>query len=113
MSSQHAGLENVNSLSQGGENLGQESDGLRTQMNQLINDMSGDADSLQGQALHDFREARSTLMERFNELMSWCSQNGIKLSEGQQQFNLTDNESSDDYSRSTNELGAMARPVNA
>ncbi len=113
MSSQHAGLENVNSLSQGGEQLGQESDGLRTQMNQLIDDMSSDADSIQGQALHDFREARNTLMERFDELMSWCSQNGIKLNEGQQQFNLTDDEASDDYAQSTNDLGAMARPVNA
>ncbi|MGW5875035.1 hypothetical protein ACWFMI_00580 [Nocardiopsis terrae] len=111
--SQHAGLENVNSLSQGGEQLGQESDGLRTQMNQLIDDMTNDADSLQGQALHDFREARSSLVERFNELMSWCSQNGIKLNEGQQQFNLADSEASDDFSQSGSDLGALARSVNA
>ncbi|WP_026128970.1 MULTISPECIES: hypothetical protein [Nocardiopsis] len=111
--SQHAGLENVNSLSQGGEQLGQESDGLRTQMNQLINDMSNDADSLQGQALHDFREARNSLTERFDELMSWCNQNGIKLNEGQQQFNLTDSEASDDFSASGQDLGGLSRPVNA
>lgn len=111
--SQHAGLENVNSLSQGGEQLGQESDGLRTQMNQLIDDMTNDADSLQGQALHDFREARGNLTERFNELMTWCSQNGIKLNEGQQQFNLTDNEASDDFSQSSSDLGGLSRPVNA
>ncbi len=111
--SQHAGLENVNSLSRGGEQLGQESDGLRTQMNQLMDDMSSDADALQGQALHDFREARNSLMERFNELMTWCSQNGIKLNEGQEQFNLTDDEASGEFAQTNSALGSLSRPVNA
>jgi hypothetical protein len=110
--SQHAGLENVNSLSTGGEQLGLESEGLRTQMNQLIDDMSNDADSLQGQALNDFRTARNSLTERFDELMTWCSQNGIKLNEGQAQFDITDNDSSDDYSQVGSDLGGLSRPVN-
>ncbi|NYH52443.1 MULTISPECIES: hypothetical protein [Nocardiopsis] len=111
--SQHAGLENVNALSTGGENLGMESDGLRTQMNQLIQDMSNDGDSLQGQALNDFRQAREQLTERFDELMNWCSQNGIKLNEGQQQFNITDTDSAADLSQAGNDLGGLSRPVNA
>ncbi|MFJ9555491.1 hypothetical protein ACIRPH_16875 [Nocardiopsis sp. NPDC101807] len=108
----HVGLENVNSLSTGGEQLGQESDGLRTQMNQLIQDMVNDADSLQGQALTDFRLAREQLTERFDELMTWCSQNGIKLNEGQQEFNVTDTDSSAEYSQAGNDLGGLSRPVN-
>ncbi|MCY9786321.1 hypothetical protein KIK06_20720 [Nocardiopsis sp. EMB25] len=111
--SNHAGLENVNALGTGGENLGQESDGLRTQMNQLIQDMSNDGDALQGQALNDFRAARNALTERFDELMTWCSQNGIKLNEGQQQFNITDQDSADDLSQAGNDLGGLARPINA
>jgi len=108
----HVGLENVNSLSTGGENLGQESDGLRTQMNQLIQDMVNDADSLQGQALTDFRTAREQLTERFDELMAWCGQNGIKLSEGQREFNITDTDSGGEYSQVGNDLGGLSRPVN-
>lgn len=107
------GLENVNSLATGGEQLGQESDGIRTQMNQLIQDMTNDADSLQGESLARFREAREQLTERFNELMTWCSQNGIKLNEGQQQFNVTDSDSSSDFSQAGSDLGGLSRPVNA
>ncbi len=109
----HVGLENVNSLALGGEQLGQESEGIRTQMNQLIQDMSNDADALQGEALARFREAREQLTERFDELMSWCSQNGIKLNEGQGQFNVTDSDSSSDFSQAGSDLGGLSRPVNA
>ncbi len=109
----HVGLENVNSLSMGGEQLGQESDNIRSQVNQLLQDLSNTGDSLQGQALADFNKAQEELALRFEELMTWCSQNGIKLNEGQQEFSRTDSESSDQFSQANNDLGAMSRPVNA
>lgn len=109
----HVGIENYDALSSGGEQLGQESDNLRVQMGQLIDDMSQDANVLQGQALKDFNDAKQALAERFEELMTWCSQNGIKLNEGQSQFNLTDQESSDVLGQSASDLGGLSRPINA
>ncbi|MFD6099185.1 hypothetical protein ACFVWN_27580 [Nocardiopsis flavescens] len=109
----HVGIENHDALSTGGEQLGQESDNLRGQMSQLIDDMSQDANVLQGQALADFNDAKQALSERFEELMTWCGQNGIKLNEGQGQFNLTDQESSDVLGQSVSDLGGLSRPINA
>ncbi len=109
----HVGIENHDALASGGEQLGQESDNLRSQMGQLIDDMSQDANVLQGQALKDFNDAKQALSERFEELMTWCGQNGIKLNEGQGQFNLTDQESSDVLGQSVGDLGGLSRPINA
>src|SRR3569832_1100707 len=107
------GLENQDSLGAGAEQLAQESDTLRGQMSQLIDDMSEDARVLQGSALKEFNDAKQALVDRFEELMSWCSQNGIKLNEGQTQFNTTDSESSDVLGQSASDLGGLSRPVNA
>ncbi|MDT0328046.1 hypothetical protein [Nocardiopsis lambiniae] len=82
-------------------------------MSQLIDDMSQDANVLQGQALADFNTAKQSLSDRFEELMTWCGQNGIKLNEGQTQFNLTDQESSDVLGQSASDLGGISRPINA
>ncbi|WP_159944735.1 MULTISPECIES: hypothetical protein [unclassified Nocardiopsis] len=109
----YVGLENVNSLATGGEQLGQESDNIRTQVNQLLQDLSSSGNSLQGEALARFQEAQEELSNRFEELMTWCGQNGIKLNEGQQEFTRTDANSSDQFSAAGNDLGAMSRPVNA
>ena len=82
-------------------------------MSQLLDDMSEDAKVLQGSALKDFQEAKQELTSRFEELMTWCSQNGIKLNEGQSQFNTTDTESSDVLGQSASDLGGLYRSVNA
>ncbi|MBB4934236.1 hypothetical protein F4561_005056 [Lipingzhangella halophila] len=110
--SDHVGLTESDALSKGGEDLGVESEGLYSQLNNLIQDLERDADSLQGGALTKFREARNELTDRFEELMTWCSNNGIKLNEGQQQVNWTDNESGDDFGGTGRELGGLARPIN-
>lgn len=107
------GLENYDTLSSGGEQLAQESESIQRQMSQLIDDMSEDAKVLQGEALKEFNEAKRSLTERFEELMSWCSQNGIKLNEGQSQFNTADTDSSDVLGQSATDLGGLNRPVNA
>ncbi|WP_026118690.1 hypothetical protein [Nocardiopsis salina] len=106
------GLENLDSLSSGAEQLSLESDSIREQMSQLIDDMSEDAKVLQGSALKEFNDAKSSLTERFEELMSWCSQNGIKLNEGQGQFNAADQDSSDVLGQSAGDLGGLSRPPN-
>ncbi|RNL84373.1 hypothetical protein [Halostreptopolyspora alba] len=110
--SDHVGLTQADALSKGGEELGVESEGLYSQLNSLIQDMERDADSLQGNALAKFREARNELTNRFDELMNWCSNNGIKLNEGQQQVNWADSTSGDDFGGTGRELGGLARPVN-
>lgn len=107
------GLENFDTLGSGGEQLAQESETIQRQMSQLIDDMSEDAKVLQGDALKEFNEAKRALTERFQELMSWCSQNGIKLNEGQSQFSTTDMDSSDVLGQSGADLGGLNRPVNA
>ncbi|TQN30770.1 hypothetical protein FHX37_0654 [Haloactinospora alba] len=109
---EHAGLTQSDALSKGGEGLGVETEGLYAQLNSLIQDMDKDASSLQGNALQRFREARNELTARFDELMTWCSNNGIKLNEGQKQFNWVDSESSDDFGGAGKEAGGLARPVN-
>ncbi|WP_046470475.1 hypothetical protein [Allosalinactinospora lopnorensis] len=108
----HVGLTEADALSRGGEDLGIESEGLYSQLNSLIQDMDRDADSLQGNALAKFREARNELTTRFDELMTWYSNNGIKLNEGQKQVNWTDSESGDDFGGTGRELGGLARPIN-
>lgn len=109
---QYVGIEQSDSLGRGGEQLGQEADGIRTQLNQLIQDMTNDADSLKGDALNRFRQARGELTQRFDELMAWCANNGVKLNEGQQQFNVTDADSSDDFGQAGAQASYLSRNPN-
>ncbi|ASU82050.1 hypothetical protein CDO52_03975 [Nocardiopsis gilva YIM 90087] len=110
--SEHVGLTQSDALSKGGEGLGESSEGLWQQLGRLIEDMDKDSHSLQGNALQKFRQARGELTQRFDELMTWCSNNGIKLNEGQKQVNTTDTESGDDFGSAGNQLGGLSRPVN-
>lgn len=109
----HVGLTEADALGKGGEELGVSSEGLYQRLNNLIQDMERDGESLQGNALHKFREARNELTQRFDELMSWCRNNGIKLNEGQREVSTVDQESGDQFASAGKEAGGLSRPINA
>lgn len=109
----HVGLTEADALGKGGEELGTSSEGLYQRLNNLIQDMERDGESLQGNALAKFREARNELTQRFDELMTWCSNNGIRLNEGQREFTATDADSGDTFASAGKEAGGLSRPVNA
>ncbi|GAA3988696.1 hypothetical protein FOF52_17250 [Thermobifida alba] len=108
----YVGLTQADALGTGGQQLGIEAEGLRGQLNNLIADMENDGQSLQGSALAEFRKARSELNQRFDELIAWCNNNGIKLGEAQTQVTQTDDTSGEEFSGAGSGLGGLARPIN-
>lgn len=110
--SNYAGLTEADALGKGGEDLGVSSEGLYQRLNSLIQDMERDGDSLQGNALAKFRDARNELTTRFDELMTWCRNNGIKLNEGQREFTSVDSDSGDEFAAAGRQAGGLSRPIN-
>lgn len=108
----HVGLTQINALGQGGQNLGAESQGLRTQLMNLVADMEKDADAIQGNSLAALQQAKNELFSRFGELTAWCSQNGIKLGEGQGQINTTDMTGEQEFTAAGGGLASLSRPIN-
>lgn len=108
----YVGLTQADALGSGGQQLGNEAEGLRSQLNNLIADMENDGQSLQGKALTEFRRARAELTQRFEELIAWCAANGIKLGKAQIQVTRTDDTSGEEFSGAGSGLSGLARPIN-
>jgi hypothetical protein len=77
------GFTDANALGTGGQQLGTHAQSLQTQLNNLIADMEHDRNVMQGNSLGAFQQAKAELHDRFAELVRWCGQHGIKLTDAQ------------------------------
>ncbi|MGW1678629.1 hypothetical protein [Saccharopolyspora sp. NPDC002376] len=110
--SNFVGLTNANAMGQGGQNLGTEAQGLRAQLQNLINDMAKDKDAIQGSALAAFQQARYELETRFDELVRWCHDNGVDLGEAQTQVGTNDQTTHDDFRSAGSQLAGIPAKMN-
>ncbi|GAA4917333.1 hypothetical protein LX16_3918 [Stackebrandtia albiflava] len=92
MSEQAFKLTTGDAMGLAGQQAGDSAQDMHTRLSQLIADMEEDHRAVSGNTLPAFRDARNDLTEAFNGLMRWCSQNGVDLSEGQQDAVTTDDE---------------------
>ena len=109
----HIGLTEQTSLGDGGQRLSEEADIMRHQMDLLIADMEGIPRALVGGAGFSFSGAAEQLQERFEELMRWCSSNGLKLGENQEAVNTAETSSVELLDQAGHNLGGLTRSVNA
>lgn len=88
--STHVGLTDAQALHQGGTALGDSAEQLRAGLQSLVTDLESDGEAMQGASLHAFAQAKAGLFERFDALVAFCRANGVRLTDGQQQVDVTD-----------------------
>lgn len=106
------GLTQYNALAVGGQGITAEAQHLRTQLNNLIADMEQDRNAMRGNQLAAFGKAKAELHARFGELLRWCQQHGISLTEGQNQVVAADASNEADFVTAGGNLSGLTRPMN-
>lgn len=106
------GVTEENSIGKGASQLSEESDGIRHQIDCLMADMEGIPRALIGSSGATFSGAATEVQNRFSELMSWCSERGIKLGENQSALMESEGLAEEIFGGSQQELGGLSRGVN-
>lgn len=112
MSTDHLRLEVDTALADGGQEVIDESDVMRGQIQALIAHIEGIPEALQGQAQPQFSSAGNNLASCFNSLLDWCQENGMNLNEANTVLQQMNNEAVDSYGGALGQIDGLARGVN-
>lgn len=108
----HVGIEDVNSIGEGGGQLAESSSMIQLELNRMMDEMEAIHRAVKGETETSFANAKNELGERFSELMLWCSQNGMKLGEGQSALTGAVSETSESVQGVAQDIGGLARNPN-
>jgi hypothetical protein len=109
----YVGLTDYNALGRGGDGLGQEAGSLRGQLQGLITELEQSREAMQGNQAVAFDRTKTELFTRFDELVAWCNQHGVKLVDSQVVVAQTDSGNEDGFTGAGNQIGGLLRSVNA
>lgn len=112
MVSNHLRLEVDTALADGGQEVMDESDVMRGQIQALIAHVEGIPEALQGSAQPQFSAAGNNLASCFDSLLDWCQENGVNLNEANAVLQQMNNEAFDSYSGALGQIDGLARGVN-
>lgn len=112
MATDHLRLEVDTALADGGQEVIDESDVMRGQVQALIAHIEGIPEALQGTAEPQFSAAGNNLTNCFNSLLNWCQENGMNLNEANTVMQQMNNDAFDSYSSALGQIDGLARGVN-
>lgn len=106
------GVSEESTLQEGAKKLAEESDSIRHQVDCLMADMEGIPRALVGTSGCTFSGAATEVQNRLSELMSWCSERGIKLGDNHMDMMESEGLAEEIFGGSRQELGGLSRGVN-
>ena len=112
MSSNHLNLEEAHALGDDSQATFEQSDSMKQSVQMLFAEIEEVTRALRGGSGEALKESIGLLGESFSGLLSWCSRNGMDMSEAHGILMESEEQSTEHYMQQAQAIGGITRNVN-